>query len=112
MAALAAMRLTPVNMELGGSISLSGDDLFEKTDREMCAAMGRYGRDDYHILGRASGEDLAGLQVQHPFYDRVVPVITGEHVTTDAGWNSRRARTRCQQEGDGPSKNYRECRNK
>src|SRR5690606_38089654 len=28
---------------------------------------------------------LEKLQLQHPFYDRVVPVILGDHVTTDAG---------------------------
>ena len=28
---------------------------------------------------------LEGLQLQHPFYDRKVPVILGDHVTTDAG---------------------------
>jgi len=32
-----------------------------------------------------TGSDLEGLQVQHPFYDKQVPIILGEHVTTDAG---------------------------
>ncbi len=31
------------------------------------------------------GVELAGLQTQHPFYDKQVPIIVGEHVTTDAG---------------------------
>ncbi len=26
-----------------------------------------------------------GLQVQHPFYDKQVPIILGQHITTDAG---------------------------
>nr|MCH9712186.1 isoleucine--tRNA ligase [Pseudomonadota bacterium] len=31
------------------------------------------------------GSALEGLKAQHPFYDKQVPIILGEHVTTDAG---------------------------
>ena len=31
------------------------------------------------------GAALEGLPLQHPFYDRIVPVICGEHVTLEAG---------------------------
>lgn len=37
------------------------------------------------VIARVKGEKLEGLLLQHPFYDRQVPVILGEHVTTDAG---------------------------
>src|SRR5690606_39385124 len=37
------------------------------------------------LVGYCTGAALENLQVQHPFYDRQVPVILGEHVTTDAG---------------------------
>lgn len=33
----------------------------------------------------ASGQSLSGLQLQHPFDNRQVPIICGDHVTTDAG---------------------------
>ena len=33
----------------------------------------------------ARGSDLEGLKLQHPFYEREVPVILGEHVTIEAG---------------------------
>ena len=36
-------------------------------------------------LAHASGADLAGLELQHPFYQRVVPMVLGEHVTLDDG---------------------------
>ena len=36
-------------------------------------------------LGSVRGLALEGLRLQHPFYEREVPVILGEHVTTDAG---------------------------
>ena len=47
--------------------------------------MGRYGVEDYQIVGRSTGQALEGQMLAHPFYDRQVPVILGEHVTTDAG---------------------------
>lgn len=40
---------------------------------------------DYSIIAYCKGDVLEGLQLQHPFYTRQVPVILGEHVTTDAG---------------------------
>ncbi|HMN44088.1 MAG TPA: isoleucine--tRNA ligase [Povalibacter sp.] len=36
-------------------------------------------------LAEATGAALEGLQLAHPFYDRTVPVILGDHVTLDAG---------------------------
>ena len=36
-------------------------------------------------LGSAPGAALEHLRLQHPFYDRKVPVILGDHVTTEAG---------------------------
>jgi isoleucyl-tRNA synthetase len=35
--------------------------------------------------GRARGAALEGRKVQHPFYERVVPVILAEHVTLESG---------------------------
>lgn len=45
----------------------------------------RAGVKEHQILMTCKGSDLEGLQLQHPFYDRQVPIILGEHVTTDAG---------------------------
>jgi isoleucyl-tRNA synthetase len=36
-------------------------------------------------LAEVKGQVLEHLQLHHPFYDRVVPVILGDHVTLDAG---------------------------
>ena len=38
-----------------------------------------------HVIASVRGEALEGLQLHHPFYDRIVPVILGDHVTLDAG---------------------------
>ncbi|GMR08128.1 MAG: isoleucine--tRNA ligase [Gammaproteobacteria bacterium] len=47
--------------------------------------MDRYDVDDYRVVAYSKGAELEGLKLQHPFYDREVPVILGEHVTTEAG---------------------------
>ena len=49
------------------------------------SALQRYGFDDYNVLGECQGAQLEHQQLQHPLYDRTVPVILGDHVTTDAG---------------------------
>jgi len=36
-------------------------------------------------LAEVKGQALEHLQLHHPFYDRVLPVILGDHVTLDAG---------------------------
>lgn len=41
--------------------------------------------DDLHIVGHTTGKMLEGTLLQHPFYQRKVPVILGTHVTTDTG---------------------------
>ena len=48
-------------------------------------AMLRYGIEDYQVVAYCKGSDLENLHLQHPFYDRQVPIILGDHVTTDAG---------------------------
>ena len=48
------------------------------------AALQRYGI-EAEVVTRFKGETLEGLLLQHPFYDRQVPVILGDHVTADAG---------------------------
>jgi len=54
------------------------EDLYQK-------AMERYGCENIQVLGRCAGKELEHLLLQHPFYDRQVPVILGEHVTVEAG---------------------------
>ena len=48
-------------------------------------AMARYGIDDYRVVAYCKGADLELLKLKHPFHDREVPVILGDHVTLDAG---------------------------
>lgn len=49
------------------------------------SVMQRFGVDAFEIIGRCKGAELEHQLLQHPFYDRQVPVILGDHVTTEAG---------------------------
>jgi isoleucyl-tRNA synthetase len=45
----------------------------------------RYGMQRVAVLADAEGRELEGMRLRHPFQDREVPVILGEHVSLDAG---------------------------
>src|SRR6185436_17350704 len=47
--------------------------------------MNAYKVEDRQIVAEFKGADIEGLVLEHPFYDRQVPVVLGEHVTLDAG---------------------------
>ena len=49
------------------------------------AAIKRYDFETVEVLGQCTGEILEGLALLHPFYEREVPVILGDHVTLDTG---------------------------
>ncbi len=41
--------------------------------------------DKFAVLGTVKGSELENLELQHPLLDKTVPIILGDHVTTDAG---------------------------
>jgi len=71
--------LNYVLVDVGESLYLLSEDLLE-------LSLDRYGIKDFKKLKKVyKGSDLEGIILQHPFYDKEVPIILGEHVTTDAG---------------------------
>lgn len=52
---------------------------------ELVPSVAKRLQDEPAELARTRGAALEGLQAQHPFAGRSVPVILGEHVTLDAG---------------------------
>jgi len=50
---------------------------------EACAQ--RFGFESVEIEGRARGSDLEGLLLVPPFSETSVPIVLGDHVTTEAG---------------------------
>ena len=51
----------------------------------VAGIMERWGVENYEVLATCTGADLEFLALQHPVYDKQVPVILGDHVSTDAG---------------------------
>jgi isoleucyl-tRNA synthetase len=62
-----------------------GEELLLLASELAPAVLERAGVTTSRELGRAKGEVFEGLTLRHPFYDRVVPVVLGEHVTLDSG---------------------------
>jgi len=50
---------------------------------ESCAA--RFGGEAVEVVGRATGANLEGLMLQPPFSEAPVPIVLGDHVTTETG---------------------------
>jgi isoleucyl-tRNA synthetase len=69
-----------VEFELGGARErlLIADEL-------TASVMQALGVTTWVVSAQAKGEALEYLSLKHPFYDREVPVILGDHVTLDAG---------------------------
>jgi len=71
--------LTYVLVEVGGEQLVLVEELME-------SALNRYELGDEHcVLARFSGQAMDLLSLNHPFYVKEVPVILGDHVTTEAG---------------------------
>jgi isoleucyl-tRNA synthetase len=47
--------------------------------------LGAYRIENPEIVAGFKGADIENLQLEHPFYDRIVPVVLGDHVTLDSG---------------------------
>ncbi len=70
--------LVQIESEQGPQRLILGSDL-------VTECMDRFGIDKYHALGFCNGDALENIQISHPFYDFTVPMILGDHVTTDSG---------------------------
>jgi isoleucyl-tRNA synthetase len=68
-------------VDTGKSYLILATDLVE-------SVMARYGLSQYKICASVHGKALENLKLNHPLYDRQVPVILGEHVTTESGTGS------------------------
>ncbi|MCB1583883.1 MAG: isoleucine--tRNA ligase, partial [Xanthomonadales bacterium] len=49
------------------------------------SVMSRYEIVDFQVKATVTGKKLELLQLHHPLYDKIVPIILGEHVNTEAG---------------------------
>ncbi len=82
---LPANEAVSLNASLDYSLVDTGESYFILATELVESNMTRYGKSNYQILGTIKGKILEGLLLNHPFYEREVPVILGDHVTTDSG---------------------------
>ncbi|MEC9341290.1 MAG: isoleucine--tRNA ligase, partial [Pseudomonadota bacterium] len=66
-------------------VPLAGRGCVLLAEELLGPALARYGVEDAEPLARCSGAALEGVMLHHPFLERRVPVILGDHVTTEAG---------------------------
>ena len=67
-----------VVVDVDGRFLVIAKELCEKVMKEL-------GYEQYEIVKSLWGDDLEGIQYQHPLYNRNSPVILGEHVTMESG---------------------------
>ncbi len=82
---LPANQAVSANAEVEYAVVQVGDERLVVAETLLANVLSRAQISEYKIVGRVKGEALEHLQLQHPFYARHVPVILGDHVTTDAG---------------------------
>jgi len=63
----------------------AGEELLILAAELAPSVLKRAGIDSARELARVKGAALEGLQLRHPFLERVVPVVLGDHVTLDSG---------------------------
>ena len=86
---------TPWTLPASQAISAGADVVYQLIDtpkgklvlaKDLAeAALQRYGFTDTAALAEADGSRLENLLLSHPFLPRDIPMLNGEHVTTDAG---------------------------
>ena len=63
----------------------SGKERLVIASERLAAVLPELGLEGAHVIAVAKGAALEGALLQHPFYERQVPLILGDHVTLDAG---------------------------
>lgn len=82
---LPANEAVALNAELDYVLAQAGTEQIIVAEGLLAEVMKRAGIENFTVLATVKGAELEGLMLQHPFLDKQVPVILGEHVTLDAG---------------------------
>ena len=93
--ALVIWTTTPWTLPANQAVCLNGDldyylvqtqrGAFVLAEALVESCMKRFGIEEYSIAGTVKGARLEHIVLAHPFAGRNVPVILGDHVTTEAG---------------------------
>lgn len=82
---LPANEAVALNANLEYALVAVGQECFIVANELVDSVMARMEKADFQVLARAQGQLLEGLKLKHPFYEKQVPIILGEHVTLEAG---------------------------
>jgi isoleucyl-tRNA synthetase len=82
---LPASMAVSLHPQLEYSLVVNGDTALVIATDLVDSVCERIGWKDFVLAGTCAGSALEGQLLQHPFYERQVPVILGDHVTTEAG---------------------------
>ncbi len=82
---LPANQAVALGAEIRYSLIDTGTELLVLATELADKVLTRAGVPESQRVAEVEGSALEGLSLKHPFYDRSVPVILGEHVTLDAG---------------------------
>ncbi|MGB1236588.1 MAG: isoleucine--tRNA ligase [Pseudomonadales bacterium] len=74
-----------LHAELEYSLVQFGEERLILASEMLSAIAARWGVEPFEELATCRGAQLEGMLLQHPVFDKQVPVILGDHVTTDAG---------------------------
>ena len=86
---------TPWTLPASQAISAGADVVYQLIDtpkgklvlaKDLAEeALKRYGFKNSAVLAETSGSKLENLHLEHPFLERDIPMLNGDHVTTEAG---------------------------
>lgn len=86
---------TPWTLPASQAISVGADVIYQLIDtpkgkfvlaKDLAqSALERYGFANSSVLAETTGAALEHLKLTHPFLPREIPILNGDHVTTDAG---------------------------
>lgn len=82
---LPANQAVAVNPKFEYAVVDTPDEIFIVVKDLLETVMQRYGIEDYKVIQTLAGEKLEHIKLQHPFLDREVPIILGDHVTVETG---------------------------
>lgn len=82
---LPANQAVSANTEVDYVLVQVSDERLLIAESLVASVLARAKIESHEVVGSVKGELLEKLLLQHPFYSRQVPVLLGDHVTTDAG---------------------------
>lgn len=74
-----------VGPEYEYTLVCAGGEYYVMAKELVSSSMQSAGIEEYETVGSFKGAELEYIKTQHPFFDRLSPVIIGDHVTLESG---------------------------